>query len=577
MKKIFITCVGVMLLLTSFGQLPLIDRGVQVEGMWFFPLYNDTLNYVYLSPEAALAKTSDNLPQFSYMRYVINSNKTTTSSSSIQEADGGGILNFLVYYFTPEAKISAAEKTLRKRIQNDSIKVRGPMVLDRGRYALVSSILSGDSIVRREKAILTTGNAPVLENSRVALSFGLTPHTSKILTENFSMATPDISLVFDMEFSGMTDDFDATLEIDWTEVKKHQGFSAGGSIYFVSADVKVAFDDLFKKQAIKLQVNGSNANMEALLNTVYDKLLTLMFQPVQPEQLPERAGNNLMDALAESMGPNGIMSSRNTTGFGVNVGYQLKEMNSTGKSTLRFKGRSTVQRHHYITFNIGNLKAQYGENNAIFRDVPLKDVTFQQRNIVVGVDGELEQEFEKILNSVTVTLSKEHENGDKTLRNVIITHSSLRDKTKSPSLVYGYHNDTTKWLQYKHRSVWQFRGGATYETEWTEQDASMINLYVPFKRKTIELEGDMQTLIDQGIRALSVQITYPFFTQQKQERITLRTTDALKEKMFEITQPINQEEIEYSITYVTTRGEKIVKNGKDKIGIIFVDELNQPN
>jgi hypothetical protein len=100
----------------------------------------------------------------------------------------------------------------------------------------------------------------------------------------------------------------------------------------------------------------------------------------------------------------------------------------------------------------------------------------------------------------------------------------------------------------------------------------MINLYVPFKRKTIELEGDMQTLIDQGIRALSVQISYPFFSQQKQERITLRTTDSLKDKFFEITQPITHEEIDYSITYVTTKGEKITRTGKDKIGIIFIDE-----
>jgi hypothetical protein len=564
MKRIVITIVAILCIGFCKAQLPLIDRGVQVEGLWMFPLYGDTLKYVYLPLEAALAKTPDNLPQFSYMRYVMSAKRESTSASSIQEADGGAILNFLVLYHTPEEKIREAESVLRKRMKNDSIRVRGPLVLDNGRYSLVSSLISGDSLVQKERVLLSTGNAPVLENSRVALSFGLTPNTSKILSENFKMSTPDISLVFDMSFSGLTENYDALLEIDWTEVKKHQGFNAGGTVYFVSADVKLAFDDLFKKQAIKLQVNGDNPNMEALLNTVYDKLLTIMFQPVQPEQLPERAGNDLLGAMAESLGPNGALSSRNTTGFGVNVGYQLKEMNTTGKSTLRFKGRST--------FNIGNLREKYGSNKSIFRDVPMKDATFQQRSIIVGVDGELEKEFDKILNSVTVTLSKDHNNGDKTTRNVIITNTALKDKTKSPSLVYGYHNDTTNWLNYKQRSVWQFRGGAMYETEWSEQDASMINLYVPFKRKTIELEGDMQTLIDQGIRALSVQISYPFFSQQKQERITLRTTDSLKDKFFEITQPITHEEIDYSITYVTTKGEKITRTGKDKIGIIFIDE-----
>ncbi|HYF70459.1 MAG TPA: hypothetical protein VD884_20120 [Ohtaekwangia sp.] len=574
MKK-FIGLALWTLVLQVNAQLPLIDRGVQVEGMWFFPLYGDTSNYVYLPYEAALATTEDNMPQFSYMRYMMNSTKESTSASSIQDADGGAILNFLVLYKTPEEKIANAETTIRKRLKNDSINVRGPIVLDRGRYSLVSSIVAGDSVIQ-QKQLLSTGNAPVLENTRVALSFGLTPHTSKILTANFKMNTPDISLVFDVEFSGLTEDYDAELEIDWTEVKKHQGFNAGGSVYFVSADVKIAFDELFKNQAIKLTVNGNNPNMEALLNTVYDKLLTVMFQPVEPEQLPAQAQNDLIGALAESLGPNGILGSKNTTGFGLNVGYQLKEMKSSGKSTLRFKGRSTVQRHHFITFNIGNLHRQYGENKTIFRDVAI-DGAFQQRAILVGIDGELEKEFEKILNSVTVILNKDHLNGDKTTRNIIITNNFVKDKTKSPSLVYGYHSDTTNWLLYKHRAVWQFRGGASYETEWKEQDASMINLYTPFKRKTIELEGDMQTLIDQGIRALSVQIQYPFFSQTKQERITMRTDEPLREKYFEITQPIDQEEIDFTITYITTSGEKITRTGKDKIGIIFLDEISFGN
>jgi hypothetical protein len=570
-KQITIGCFMLLARAVVFGQMPLIDRGVQVEGLWCFPIYGDTLKYVYLPNEASLGKNADNTPQFSYMRYVMNTTSTATESS-IQEADGGAILNFLVLYNTKESSVLTAEKALRKRLQNDSVNIRGPIVFENGRYALVSSVVSGDSLVQK-KQLLVTGNAPVLENSRVALSFGLTPHTSKILNENFKMTTPDISLVFDMGFAGLTDDYDAELEIDWSEVKKHQGFSAGGTVYFVSADVKIAFDELFKKQAIKLKVTGNNDNMQALLNTVYEKLLTLMFAPVQPEQLPQHNQNDLIGALAQSLGSNGILSSGNTTGFGANVGYQLKEMKSSGKSTLRFKGRSTVSRHHFITFNIGNLHKTYGNNKNIFRDAPLKDVMFQQRTIAVGVDGDLEKEFEKIINSVTVILNKDHVSGDHTTQNIIITKNFIKDKTKTPVLVYGYNQDTTNWLNYKHRSIWQFRGGATYESGWKTHDASMINLYVPFKRKNIALEGDMPLLAQKGIRAVSVQISYSFFSQSKQERITLRTSDALHEKGFEITQPIDQEEIDYSITWVLANGTKLQKSGKDKIGIIFIDEL----
>lgn len=574
MKNIFTIIFLCLLALHLRAQQPLIDRGVLANGLWCFPLYGDTLTYVYLPHEAALARNTDDTPQFSYMRYVMTNDRAGEgSASSIQEGDGGAILNFLVLYHTPQERVEEAEAALRQRFDNDSLRIRGPLVMDKGRYSLVSSLISNDSLVKNTQ-VLSVGNAPVFENNRIALSFGLTPQTSKILTQNFKMTTPDISLVFDMEFSGLTEDYDAELEVNWSDVKKHQGFSAGGSVYFVSADVKVAFDELFKSQAVKLTVTGDNPNMEGLLNTVYDKLLTLLFEPVQPERLPADAQNNMIAALAESIvGSNGILSSGNTTGFGANVGYQLKEMKSSGKSTLRFKGRSTVQRHHFITFNIGNLYNEYGNNPAIFRDVPLNDETFQQRSIMVGIDGELEQEFGQMLNSVTVILSKQHLNGDETIRNIVVTGHTIKDKNKIPLLVYGYHQDTTKWLEYRYRSIWQFRGGATFESDWQTQDASMINLYVPYKRKSVDIEGDLAGLRERGIRALSVQIEYPFFTLRKQDRLTINTSDMLEEKSFSITQPNNQEEINYNITWIRNGGERIQHAGTDNTGIIFIDEL----
>lgn len=574
MKKIFIATVLCLWFVMAQAQMPLIDRGLQVNGLWCFPLYQDTLTYVYLPYEATLARDAAGLPQFSYMRYVMtNARAGEGSASSIQQGDGGAILNFLVLYNTPPEVVQEAQTMLRKRVENDSVRIRGPLVLDRGRYSLVSSLISGDSAVKKSQ-VLSVGNAPVFENNRIALSFGLTPATSMILSENFKMNTPDISMVFDMEFSGLTENYDAELEINWSEIKNHQSFRAGGSIYFVSADLKMAFDELMKTQAVKLTVTGTDTNMEALLNTVYDKLLALLFEPVQPEQLPEKAQGSMLTAIAESItGANGILSSKNTTGFGANIGYQLKEMKTSGKSVLRFKGRNTVQRHHFITFNIGNLHKQYGDNAAVFRDVPLADETFMQRSIMVGIDGDLEKEFEHMLNSVTVILSKQHVNRDETVRNIVITAQNAKDKNKIPLLVYGYHQDTTKWLEYRYRTVWQFRGGATFESDWKTQDASMINLYVPYKRRSIDLEGDLEALRERGIRALSVQIDYPFFSLRKNERITINTSGEPAKRAFSITQPNDNDEIDYNITWIRNGGDRIQHTGTDKTGIIFIDEL----
>ncbi|MDO6431865.1 hypothetical protein Q4E93_14765 [Flavitalea sp. BT771] len=570
--KIVITGLLLVAGLRGRPQMPLLDRGVLAEGLWCFPLYGDTLKYVYLPNQAGIVPGRDSLPQFSYMRYVMSSPAGSgNTTGTIDQADGGAILNFLVWYSTPPDAVEAAEQSLRRKLKNDSLRIRGPLVFDDGRYSLVSSIIAGDSNVKKNQ-ILSSGNAPVLENSQIALSFGLTPLTSKILTENFKMNTPDISMMFDMGFTGLTEDYDAELDINWSDVKKSQGFNAGGSIYFVSADVKLAFDEMFKNQSIVLKVNGSNAPMEALLNTVYDKLLNLMFAPVQPEQLPAQQQNDLAGAISQLTGPNGILSSGKTTGFGLNVGYQLKEMKSTGVSKLFFKGRSTVQHHHFIAFNIGPLYKKYGSNKSLFRDAPLIEAPFERRSIVVGIDGDLQKEFDKILNSVTVILDKDHENGQKTTQTLLINKDFAKNSIQ-PTLVYGNYSDTTDWLKYKQRSIWQFRGGASYESDWKMQDAAMINLYTPFRRRSIRLDGDMQALRQQGIRAVSVQISYPFFNQPKQERITVGIGESLNDKGFEITQPNDQEEVDYDITWIKTNGTSIQTKGKDKTGIIFIDEL----
>jgi len=570
--KILIAGLLLVAALQGKSQMPLLDRGVLVEGLWCFPLYGDTLKYVYLPNQGGIVPGHDSLPQFSYMRYVMSSPAGSgNTTGTIDQADGGAILNFLVWYSTPPGNVDAAEQSLRRKLKNDSLRIRGPLVFDDGRYSLVSSIIAGDSNVKKNQ-ILSSGNAPVLENSQIALSFGLTPLTSKILTENFKMNTPDISMMFDMGFTGLTEDYDAELDINWSDVKKSQGFNAGGSIYFVSADVKLAFDEMFKKQAIVLKVNGSNAPMEALLNTVYDKLLNLMFAPVQPEALPAQQQNDLAGAISQLTGPNGVLSSGKTTGFGLNVGYQLKEMKSTGVSKLFFKGRSTVQHHHFIAFNIGPLYKKYGSNKSMFRDAPLIEAPFERRSILVGIDGDLEKEFDKILNSVTVILNKDHENGQKTTQTLLINKDFAKSSTQ-PTLVYGNYSDTTDWLKYQQRSIWQFRGGASYESDWKTQDAAMINLYTPFRRRSIRLDGDMQALRQQGIRAISVQISYPFFNQPKQERITVGIGESLNDKGFEITQPNDQEEVDYDITWIRTNGTSVQTKGKDKTGIIFIDEL----
>lgn len=574
-QLIWLLSIGVSLvhILPAFTQPLLVDEGVQVQGLWCFPVYEKPNVYRYLPSRARLAMNPDSTPQFSFMRYILEKPSGAEEIQTINQADGGGILHFLILYDTPEKQISAAQQSLRQRLDNDEIRVEGPVVFQSGRYALISSILNpqGES----ESTLLTSGEAPVLENSKIALTFDVDPQQSKLLMESLKMMTSDVSLVFELVFSGLTFSYEADLEVDWTEVSSSKSFSAGGSIYFVSADVEAGFDELRRNSAIKLTTVGSDDNLESLLNTVYSKLLELMFERVEPDQVPPEARGGLNQAIGAILGNSGMLNSRNTTGFGVSAGFRLKQLRTTGKSHLSFNGRSTVQRTHYVTFNAGDLYQQYGNDEQFFRDVPMWDPAFQQRVVHVGVDGSLEREFDRMVNSVTVRLTKAHENGQTTSKELLVNREIFLDSLGQLSMIYLNQGDSDRqnWMKYDYQTMWQFVGGGTMASQVHTDSIPMINLYTPFRRQPIDFEGDMDLLKEKGVRAVIVQIAYPFFGEQRKERVTIRPADDLTQKGLEITLPAEEENIAYAITWVMSDGRRIQHEGVDNFGLIFIDEF----
>jgi hypothetical protein len=558
----------------SVSQQIQIDRGIRAAGLWCFPLLSDSLTYLYLPNYAFLSQNEKGNPQFSLMRYVDNSAPSSGSAATITEATGGAILHFLVEYSTPADSVAAAQQYLRDLLGVKDIKVRGPVIFEKGSYSLISSVLNPSS-GQRSTSLLALGEAPVLEGSKIALSFELTPQRSKILLESFQMSTPDISLAFDFSFSGLTDAYNAELLIDWNEVHESKAFQAGGSIYFISADVKASFDKLRRDNAIRLTTYGEDDNMDALLNTVYDKLLNLLFAPVKPENVPEDKRGGLTDALSALTGSKGLLGSRKTTGFGLNAGFQLKEMKSEGTSRLNFNSRSTVTRHHFIVFNIGDIYRKYGKDENYFRTVNIFDPDFSQREVHVSVDGSLEPEFTKFINNVTVTLRKQHQNGAETVKELYVDRNTLNNSDGQLVMTYGSLKDTNrlKWLDYDYKTIWQFMKGGSYTTDWSNQSASMINLFAPYERRIIDVIGDDALLRENNIRSVIVELSYNFFGETRKSRLVMMTNEPISDKFFEITQPLGEYEYSYSIRWIKQDGQQINKTFNDSSGIVFIDNL----
>ncbi len=570
LRRAFLACL-LLLPLIAAGQTVEVERGERVAGLWCFPVFNRPGEWVYVPAQGRLAVDEDGNPRFSFVRYAFNRASDAEGGETITRADGGGLVNFLVLYDTPAEQVEAAERELRQRRDDDELRLVGPLVFESGRYTLVSSILDGAG--RSEQHVLATGTAPVLEGNQLALSFELDPRQTMLLMESFRMDTPDVSIVFDLSFSGITDAYQARVFVDWAQVRQNQSFSAGGTVYFVSAEVEGEIDRLVRDNSIRMESTGEDAAMEALIARIYERLLDLLFDPVTPEALPPDQRGGLEDALASLIGSDGLLSSGNTTGFGAHVGYRFKDLRSEGETVLDFNHRSRVGRHAFLTFNIGDLYRRYGDDPSYFRAVNPDDPTFDQREIQLAVDGGLMPEFDDMVNSVTVTLRKRHSDGTVTLEERVVNRDTLFTGQALSPMVYGWRGDTDRieWLDYEYRTRWSFRGGGQLEGDWIETSAAMIQLYAPFLRQQVQLVNTGLDLSDHGVRAVIVSIEYPFFGLSRREQMVIRGDRPAAEAAVEITLPRDRLEYEIRKTWVMSDGSRPQVSESDSSGLVFID------
>lgn len=572
--------IQVMLILAAISsscqaQQILIDRGVRVANLWCFPLVTNPKEYLYLPTDGRLSVDKNGRPQFSFMRYVVNVKGGDETPSTITEAPGGGVLHFLAEYSTPEEQVSRAQTALRKLLGDEEIKIRGPVIFASGRYAIISSIAKAsvgtDAETATEKEMVATGNAPVLEGNRIAVSFDLDKQSAQILYNSFQMANPDISVVFEMQFEGLHDAYDATVDIDWSQVRKDQQFSAGVKAYFIGAEVDIALQRLMQNNAIRLVSRGEHSSTEALLNTVYSKILELLFSKTE-EPPPPSQQESALDSLTKLISG----ASSRTTYLSLTESYRLKEMSSSGHTVLNFNHQAVSKRTALITFNIGDLYKKYGEDGNYFKSVNLADPIYSQREVLVSVDGSLLNDFDKYINSVSVTIKKDHENGTSTIGEVVVDRNTFTQKANRFSVVYGWDGDKdrAKWLEYQYRVRWSFLDGAVLEEDWRTTNSPMINVVPPYERHEVSVEGDPQTMKQAGVRYSLVKVSYDFFGKTKTKQILIRVKDKPVQETIELIQPKGEYRYTYEVKWGLQEGQEISKPPTDdSSGIIFIDEM----
>ncbi|WP_316013351.1 hypothetical protein [Roseobacter sp. HKCCA0434] len=553
----------------------LLDQGRQVAGLWLFPSLSEPSRWRYVPATARVATDGDGAPLFGLTFYVGEEEAEGPDSadpSSITQATGGGLLHMVVEYATDPEQVEEAEDSLRALLEDETAFIAGPVLFDAGNYSVVTS-------VAEDARLLANRPAPLMEGDRTAITARLSAEEATLLIGTLRTPTPDFSVVFDMAFSGLSQAYDATMVVDWEKTKEAMTAGAGGSVYFIGADVELAIEEAMQTGGITLEVNGDDADMEALVAQVHDRALDMMFAPIEVEQVPEDERGGLLDAIGALIGGDGLAGSSNTTGFGLNASYRLKDLRSEGITRLSFNKRATLPRRALMTVNLGQVAALDG---GAVRTVAAVDPATQLRRIFVALDGGLEAELGGFVNSVAVTMRKDHPGGRETIEQIVIRPEDAED----PLAVHGpllYSNaereGAASWLTYEVATDWSFQGGGRYRTDGRATDAAMISLTAPFHRHEVAIEGDAATLAEAGVRAVIVEVGADFFGDRQEARRILRPDPdhpVLDVTPISLTLPEGVWSYDWRITWMMRGAPPITASGTDDLGFLFVDELPPP-
>ncbi len=581
-KATFLMCwLGPLWLLcsTATAQNILLDHPLKCGPLQCFPSASNETEFYYLPNNPHIAKNAEGTHEFSFTRYV-EAIKNSDGSGGIKTADGGGIVHFLVDYGVSAEARREAEEALQE--DNEDAVLRGPIVFTQGTFALVSAV-AGEGEDELSHRVLGVGKAPLLEGLKTAVSMHLSKKGAQLLWESFAMQTPDVSLVFEMSFTGLNDPANARITADWAKLEKQADLSLGAKVGYMGIGAGFDYGDFWHQAqqsgAITIDYRGDPDKLQSLIDKAHAKLHDMMFEPIEITQATGGSDDDLLDtmqAVTRGLGQNPGASYSAPWEVKLSGGYKRRNLQQTGQFTLDFTQRTQATLTTVMAGNAGNMKALYGDDERVFKTVNLSlDNRFKVREIHFALDARDENEFAKYINQVSVQLMKEHGSGAASSGELIINRSNFQ--SGSPQILsYGWDEepDVDAWLKFKHKATWSFVGGSTFDTGWIEGDTGAISLTPPYQYREIEFIADPQLLEEANVRMVTVRVSHDFFGRRVRENINLvpMRNELSAQRFFAI--PPGDDGIDYVITWTRKDHSKVSSGPAHSTdSIIFCDEV----
>ncbi|NPB09122.1 MAG: hypothetical protein GXO17_02105, partial [Thermodesulfobacteria bacterium] len=275
-----LACLVLFLLGMAQAQEIYLDGVIKCGELYCYPALDDPHTFYYVPANPRLARKNGR-PEFSFLKYA---RLKEAQKAGTGETEGGGLLHFLVTYGVDKETLEEAEQDLQAKVPG--ARIVGPVTFQRGTFALVTAFQRENE---RWVKTVALGKAPLMEGQKTAVSLALTKEGAEILWEDFKTATPDISLVFEMEFAGYRKPYEAEVIVDWAKVFQNHRVQAGMRYAWFGADIDLLFQELRRTGAIKIVIKGGDEASDKLVASVQQKLLDIMFEPIDAQNLMQQA------------------------------------------------------------------------------------------------------------------------------------------------------------------------------------------------------------------------------------------------------------------------------------------------
>lgn len=265
--------------------------------------------------------------------------------------------------------------------------------------------------------------------------------------------------------------------------------------------------------------------------------------------------------------------------FALMASYRKKEFKKTGTYHLSFTRALPDTQAMRFDENIGGFGKAMLNDKGHFRIINLDDPAYDQREILVQLDGQDAEDFNQFVNFVAVSLRKKHQDGSTTVRELKIDKSNFIGSSNNFRMVYGNKGDSDRdqWLSFDYRIVWSLHGGLVHDSGWQEYtDGSyVITVGAPYQYREVTVDADPEMLADRDVRLVTLTFRSSLFGKDQTQQVTFKTSGAGSlSQIIKYAHLPGDYEYDYEIVW-RIRGGETVSSGplKSAESTIFADEL----